>query len=84
MQCTRRSVQPYLPRLEVDADASIFHLKEAVAKQQGVPADQLRVIFAGKEFRNNLTLQIISLFVEIASKKKIQLKKKSTRFSSKR
>ncbi|XP_019382485.1 PREDICTED: E3 ubiquitin-protein ligase parkin [Gavialis gangeticus] len=43
--------------VEVDADTSIFQLKEVVAKRQGVPADQLRVIFAGKELRNDLTLQ---------------------------
>lgn len=44
--------------LEVGADTSIFQLKEAVAKRQGVPADQLRVIFAGKELRNDLTVQV--------------------------
>ncbi|KAM9233833.1 E3 ubiquitin-protein ligase parkin [Dugong dugon] len=43
--------------VEVDSDTSIFQLKEAVAKRQGVPADQLRVIFAGKELRNDWTLQ---------------------------
>ncbi|XP_075780695.1 E3 ubiquitin-protein ligase parkin isoform X3 [Pelodiscus sinensis] len=43
--------------VEVDSDTSIFQLKEVVAKRQGVPADQLRVIFAGKELRNDLTLQ---------------------------
>ncbi|XP_027702271.1 E3 ubiquitin-protein ligase parkin-like [Vombatus ursinus] len=43
--------------VEVDADTSIFQLKEVVAKRQGVPADQLHVIFAGKELRNDLTLQ---------------------------
>lgn len=43
--------------VEVDSDSSIFQLKEVVAKRQGVPADQLRVIFAGKELRNDLTLQ---------------------------
>lgn len=44
--------------VEVDSDTSIFQLKEEVAKRQGVPADQLRVIFAGKELRNDLTLQV--------------------------
>lgn len=44
--------------VEVDADTSIFQLKEVVAKRQGVPADQLHVIFAGKELRNDLTLQV--------------------------
>ncbi|TEA25007.1 hypothetical protein DBR06_SOUSAS6510040, partial [Sousa chinensis] len=43
--------------VEVDSDTSIFQLKEVVAKQQGVPADQLRVIFAGKELRNDLTVR---------------------------
>ncbi|KAM6462844.1 E3 ubiquitin-protein ligase parkin isoform 7-T8 [Liasis olivaceus] len=43
--------------MEVDSDTSIFQLKEAVAKRQGVPADQLRVIFAGKELSNDLTLK---------------------------
>ncbi|XP_067845336.1 E3 ubiquitin-protein ligase parkin [Heptranchias perlo] len=43
--------------VEVDANASIFQLKEAAAKRQGVPIDQLCVIFAGKELRNDLTLQ---------------------------
>ncbi|XP_074920194.1 E3 ubiquitin-protein ligase parkin isoform X3 [Chelonoidis abingdonii] len=43
--------------VEVDSDTSIFQLKEVVAKRQRVPADQLRVIFAGKELRNDLTLQ---------------------------
>ncbi|XP_007469219.1 PREDICTED: E3 ubiquitin-protein ligase parkin-like [Lipotes vexillifer] len=42
--------------VEVDSDTSIFQLKEVVAKRQGVPADQLRVIFAGKELRNDLTV----------------------------
>ncbi|XP_029416539.1 E3 ubiquitin-protein ligase parkin-like isoform X1 [Nannospalax galili] len=43
--------------VEVDSDTSIFQLKEVVAKRQGVPADQLRVIFAGKELQNGLTVQ---------------------------
>ncbi|XP_042188906.1 E3 ubiquitin-protein ligase parkin isoform X2 [Callorhinchus milii] len=43
--------------VELDANASILQLKEAVAKRQEVPADQLRVIFAGKELSNDLTLQ---------------------------
>ncbi|XP_021567839.1 E3 ubiquitin-protein ligase parkin-like [Carlito syrichta] len=43
--------------VEVDSDTSIFQLKEAVAKRHGVPADQLRVIFAGKELRNDWTVQ---------------------------
>uniref|UniRef100_UPI00398EA32F E3 ubiquitin-protein ligase parkin isoform X2 n=1 Tax=Pristiophorus japonicus TaxID=55135 RepID=UPI00398EA32F len=43
--------------VEVDANASVFQLKEAVAQRQGVPIDQLCVIFAGKELRNNFTLQ---------------------------
>ena len=44
--------------VEVDSDTSIFQLKEVVAKRQGVPADQLCVIFAGKELRNDLTVQV--------------------------
>lgn len=44
--------------VEVDSNTSIFQLKEAVAKRQGVPADQLRVIFAGKDLRNDLTVQV--------------------------
>ncbi|XP_033259809.1 E3 ubiquitin-protein ligase parkin isoform X3 [Orcinus orca] len=47
--------------VEVDSDTSIFQLKEVVAKQQGVPADQLRVIFAGKELRNDLTVRSCDL-----------------------
>ncbi|XP_048391634.1 E3 ubiquitin-protein ligase parkin isoform X2 [Stegostoma tigrinum] len=47
--------------VEVDANARILQLKEAVAKRQGVPFDQLRVIFAGKELRNDLTLQSCGL-----------------------
>ncbi|EFB19681.1 hypothetical protein PANDA_009464, partial [Ailuropoda melanoleuca] len=43
--------------VEVDSNTSIFQLKEVVAKRQGVPADQLHVIFAGKELRNDLTVQ---------------------------
>lgn len=44
--------------MEVDAATSISQLKEAVAKRQGVPADQLRVIFAGKELSNDLMVQV--------------------------
>ncbi|KAM9060588.1 E3 ubiquitin-protein ligase parkin isoform 5-T5 [Megaptera novaeangliae] len=47
--------------VEVDSDTSIFQLKEVVAKRQGVPADQLRVIFAGKELRNDLTVRSCDL-----------------------
>ncbi|KAM5324315.1 1-acyl-sn-glycerol-3-phosphate acyltransferase delta isoform 1-T3 [Glossophaga mutica] len=43
--------------VEVDPTTSIFQLKEAVAKRQGVPADQLRVIFAGKELSDDLVVQ---------------------------
>uniref|UniRef100_A0AAA9TQT1 E3 ubiquitin-protein ligase parkin n=2 Tax=Bos TaxID=9903 RepID=A0AAA9TQT1_BOVIN len=43
--------------VEVDSDTSIFQLKEVVARRQGVPADQLCVIFAGKELRNDWTVQ---------------------------
>lgn len=43
--------------VEVDSDTSIFQLKEVVAKRQGVPADQLCVIFAGKELWNDLTVR---------------------------
>lgn len=44
--------------MEVDSDASILQLKEVVAQRQGVPADQLRVIFAGRELSSDLTLQV--------------------------
>ncbi|GAB1300516.1 E3 ubiquitin-protein ligase parkin [Apodemus speciosus] len=47
--------------VEVDSDTSISQLKEVVAKRQGVPADQLRVIFAGKELPNHLTVQSCDL-----------------------
>ncbi|XP_023600481.1 E3 ubiquitin-protein ligase parkin [Myotis lucifugus] len=47
--------------VEVDSATSIFQLKEEVAKRQGVPADQLRVIFAGKELRNDLVVQSCDL-----------------------
>uniref|UniRef100_A0A7N5K3C0 E3 ubiquitin-protein ligase parkin n=1 Tax=Ailuropoda melanoleuca TaxID=9646 RepID=A0A7N5K3C0_AILME len=47
--------------VEVDSNTSIFQLKEVVAKRQGVPADQLHVIFAGKELRNDLTVQSCDL-----------------------
>ncbi|XP_045861547.1 E3 ubiquitin-protein ligase parkin isoform X4 [Meles meles] len=47
--------------VEVESDTSIFQLKEVVAKRQGVPADQLRVIFAGKALRNDLTVQSCDL-----------------------
>ncbi|XP_066104337.1 E3 ubiquitin-protein ligase parkin isoform X2 [Saccopteryx bilineata] len=47
--------------VEVDSATSIFQLKEAVAKRQGVPADQLRVIFAGKELRNDWVVQSCDL-----------------------
>uniref|UniRef100_A0A803YIJ7 Ubiquitin-like domain-containing protein n=1 Tax=Meleagris gallopavo TaxID=9103 RepID=A0A803YIJ7_MELGA len=46
--------------VELGLDASILQLKEAVAQRQGVPADQLRVIFAGRELSNDLTLQVVS------------------------
>ncbi|XP_071075778.1 E3 ubiquitin-protein ligase parkin isoform X3 [Desmodus rotundus] len=47
--------------VEVDPTTSIFQLKEAVAKRQGVPAGQLRVIFAGKELSNDLVVQSCDL-----------------------
>nr|XP_006638866.2 PREDICTED: E3 ubiquitin-protein ligase parkin isoform X2 [Lepisosteus oculatus] len=47
--------------VELDEDASIFHLKEVVAKQRGVPAQQLHVIFAGKELGSDCTLQSCDL-----------------------
>ncbi|XP_044780510.1 E3 ubiquitin-protein ligase parkin isoform X5 [Bubalus bubalis] len=47
--------------VEVDSDTSIFQLKELVATRQGVPADQLCVIFAGKELQNDLTVQSCDL-----------------------
>ncbi|PKU33153.1 e3 ubiquitin-protein ligase parkin [Limosa lapponica baueri] len=47
--------------VEVGLDASILQLKEAVAQRQGVPADQLRVIFAGRELSNDLTLQAVKI-----------------------
>uniref|UniRef100_A0A8B9BU32 Parkin RBR E3 ubiquitin protein ligase n=1 Tax=Anser brachyrhynchus TaxID=132585 RepID=A0A8B9BU32_9AVES len=43
--------------VELRSDASILQLKEVVAQRLAVPADQLRVIFAGKELSNDLTLQ---------------------------
>uniref|UniRef100_A0A8C7A592 Ubiquitin-like domain-containing protein n=1 Tax=Neovison vison TaxID=452646 RepID=A0A8C7A592_NEOVI len=47
--------------VEVESDTSIFQLKEVVAKRRGVPAGQLRVIFAGKELRNDLSVQSCDL-----------------------
>ncbi|XP_036074324.1 E3 ubiquitin-protein ligase parkin isoform X2 [Rousettus aegyptiacus] len=47
--------------VEVESAASVFQLKEVVAKRQGVPADQLRVIFAGKELGNDWTVQSCDL-----------------------
>ncbi|XP_019519794.1 PREDICTED: E3 ubiquitin-protein ligase parkin-like [Hipposideros armiger] len=47
--------------VEIDSATSIFQLKEVVAKRQGVPADQLRVIFAGQELSNDLMVQSCDL-----------------------
>ncbi|XP_060061115.1 E3 ubiquitin-protein ligase parkin isoform X3 [Erinaceus europaeus] len=47
--------------VEVDGDTSVAQLKEAVARRQGVPAEQLRVIFAGTELQNEWTVQSCDL-----------------------
>ncbi|XP_056148045.1 E3 ubiquitin-protein ligase parkin isoform X2 [Lampris incognitus] len=47
------------PGIEVDLveEASVADLKEHVGRQHGVSPDQLKVLFAGRELQNNITLQ---------------------------
>lgn len=44
--------------VELEQGASVAELKETVGRLQGVEADQLRVIFAGRELCNESTLQV--------------------------
>ncbi|XP_069792248.1 E3 ubiquitin-protein ligase parkin [Narcine bancroftii] len=67
--------------IEIDLDASIFHLKEAVAKRQGVPIDHLRVIFAGRELRNDLMLQNCNL-IQQSTVHVVQCTSQPIRYSS--
>ncbi|XP_005816481.1 E3 ubiquitin-protein ligase parkin [Xiphophorus maculatus] len=43
--------------MELSAAARVAELKEIVASQQGVPAQELRVLFAGRELQSSASLQ---------------------------
>uniref|UniRef100_A0A3B5QP94 Ubiquitin-like domain-containing protein n=1 Tax=Xiphophorus maculatus TaxID=8083 RepID=A0A3B5QP94_XIPMA len=44
--------------MELSAAARVAELKEIVASQQGVPAQELRVLFAGRELQSSASLQV--------------------------
>uniref|UniRef100_A0A3B3VVF6 Ubiquitin-like domain-containing protein n=1 Tax=Poecilia latipinna TaxID=48699 RepID=A0A3B3VVF6_9TELE len=46
--------------VELSAAARVAELKEIVASQQGVPAQALRVLFAGRELQSSASLQVSS------------------------
>ncbi|XP_032408695.1 E3 ubiquitin-protein ligase parkin isoform X4 [Xiphophorus hellerii] len=47
--------------MELSAAARVAELKEIVASQQGVPAQELRVLFAGRELQSSASLQACDL-----------------------
>lgn len=44
--------------LELREEARVAELKEAVGDQQGVRAERLRVLFAGRELKSSATLRV--------------------------
>ncbi|XP_075329381.1 E3 ubiquitin-protein ligase parkin isoform X2 [Odontesthes bonariensis] len=52
----RFNLGPGVP-VELQGGASVAQLKEVVGSQQGVRADQLRVLFAGRELQSSSSLQ---------------------------
>lgn len=44
--------------VELQDEASVADLKEAVARQQRVRPDRLRVLFAGRELQSSASLQV--------------------------
>lgn len=46
--------------MELSAAARVAELKEIVASQQGVPAQELRVLFAGRQLQSSASLQVSS------------------------
>uniref|UniRef100_A0A3Q2P3N5 Ubiquitin-like domain-containing protein n=1 Tax=Fundulus heteroclitus TaxID=8078 RepID=A0A3Q2P3N5_FUNHE len=43
--------------VELQAEARVAELKELVGRQQGVPPQELRVLFAGRELQSSASLQ---------------------------
>lgn len=44
--------------VELREEARVAELKEVVGDQQGVRAERLRVLFAGRELRSSATLRV--------------------------
>ena len=45
--------------VQIDPQWNIARLKEEIARQQGVDPTEIRIIFAGKELKDDLQLKVI-------------------------
>lgn len=56
MQIFLKSLTGRVILLEVEPTDTIYKIKEMIEEQEGIPIDQQRVIFGGKQLEDNMTL----------------------------
>ena len=61
MQIFVKSLTGKIITINVEISSSIFNVKEIISEKEGIPIDQLRIIFSGKQLQDNHTVEYCNI-----------------------